>query len=157
MTDFSLFEVCLPSILFWNYCSTYILKRVFSLVPSHVRVLSHVQVGSCGFSSRILPDFYPIRLVRRQEDGKLHRDSQGLCIPCPPGEDPPPHTHTHTHTQLQMKKNMLWMLNVRIWNVFLLPSLSLQVSQGCSWASSTRLIRSGDSMVTLIRIPPIRK
>ncbi|XP_034451524.1 long-chain fatty acid transport protein 1-like [Hippoglossus hippoglossus] len=44
------------------------------------------KVGSCGFSSRILPDFYPIRLVRMHEDGKLHRDSQGLCVPCPPGE-----------------------------------------------------------------------
>ncbi|XP_069386374.1 long-chain fatty acid transport protein 1-like [Paralichthys olivaceus] len=44
------------------------------------------KVGSCGFNSRILPDFYPIRLVRMQEDGKLLRDSQGLCVPCPPGE-----------------------------------------------------------------------
>uniref|UniRef100_A0A8D3CDF8 Long-chain-fatty-acid--CoA ligase n=1 Tax=Scophthalmus maximus TaxID=52904 RepID=A0A8D3CDF8_SCOMX len=44
------------------------------------------KVGACGFNSRILPDFYPIRLVRVQENGKLLRDSQGLCIPCLPGE-----------------------------------------------------------------------
>ncbi|XP_037546092.1 long-chain fatty acid transport protein 1 [Nematolebias whitei] len=45
------------------------------------------KVGACGFSSRILPNFYPIRLVRVREDRKeLLRDSQGLCIPCQPGE-----------------------------------------------------------------------
>ncbi|RVE75619.1 hypothetical protein OJAV_G00000500 [Oryzias javanicus] len=45
------------------------------------------KVGACGFNSRILPSFYPIRLVRVQEDHKeLLRDSQGLCIPCLPGE-----------------------------------------------------------------------
>uniref|UniRef100_A0A8C7ZAN1 long-chain-fatty-acid--CoA ligase n=1 Tax=Oryzias sinensis TaxID=183150 RepID=A0A8C7ZAN1_9TELE len=45
------------------------------------------KVGACGFSSRILPTFYPVRLVRVQEDQKeLVRDSQGLCIPCLPGE-----------------------------------------------------------------------
>ncbi|KAF7223754.1 long-chain fatty acid transport protein 1 [Nothobranchius furzeri] len=45
------------------------------------------KVGACGFSSRILPNFYPIRLVRVKEDDKeLLRDCQGLCIPCQPGE-----------------------------------------------------------------------
>ncbi|XP_057700210.1 long-chain fatty acid transport protein 1-like isoform X2 [Corythoichthys intestinalis] len=45
------------------------------------------KVGACGFSSRILPSFYPIRLVRVQEDSReLLRDMQGLCIPCQPGE-----------------------------------------------------------------------
>ncbi|XP_023189125.1 long-chain fatty acid transport protein 1-like isoform X2 [Xiphophorus maculatus] len=45
------------------------------------------KVGACGFSSRILPNFYPIRLVKVKEDEKeLLRDSQGLCIPCLPGE-----------------------------------------------------------------------
>ncbi|XP_028256771.1 long-chain fatty acid transport protein 1-like isoform X2 [Parambassis ranga] len=45
------------------------------------------KVGACGFSSRILPNFYPIRLVKVQQDNrKLLRDSQGLCIPCQPGE-----------------------------------------------------------------------
>ncbi|XP_040002392.1 long-chain fatty acid transport protein 1-like [Xiphias gladius] len=45
------------------------------------------KVGACGFNSRILPGFYPIRLVRVQEEsGELLRDSQGLCIPCLPGE-----------------------------------------------------------------------
>ncbi|KAG7254015.1 hypothetical protein CRUP_037377 [Coryphaenoides rupestris] len=45
------------------------------------------QVGACGFSSRILPNFYPIRLVRVQEETmELIRNTQGLCIPCTPGE-----------------------------------------------------------------------
>ncbi|XP_033480303.2 long-chain fatty acid transport protein 1-like [Epinephelus lanceolatus] len=45
------------------------------------------KVGACGFNSRILPSFYPIRLVKVQEEnGELLRDSQGLCIPCLPGE-----------------------------------------------------------------------
>ncbi|XP_061625463.1 long-chain fatty acid transport protein 1-like isoform X4 [Phyllopteryx taeniolatus] len=45
------------------------------------------KVGACGFNSRILPSFYPIRLVRVQEDSReLLRDVQGLCIPCQPGE-----------------------------------------------------------------------
>ncbi|XP_040893191.1 long-chain fatty acid transport protein 1-like [Toxotes jaculatrix] len=45
------------------------------------------KVGACGFNSRILPDFYPIRLVRVQEESReLLRDSKGLCIPCLPGE-----------------------------------------------------------------------
>ncbi|XP_029291668.1 long-chain fatty acid transport protein 1-like isoform X1 [Cottoperca gobio] len=45
------------------------------------------QVGACGFNSRILPSFYPIRLVRvEEENGELLRDSQGLCTPCLPGE-----------------------------------------------------------------------
>ncbi|XP_070711238.1 long-chain fatty acid transport protein 1-like [Pempheris klunzingeri] len=45
------------------------------------------KVGACGFNSRILPSFYPIRLVRVQGDNReLYRDSQGLCAPCLPGE-----------------------------------------------------------------------
>ncbi|XP_054460672.1 long-chain fatty acid transport protein 1-like [Anoplopoma fimbria] len=45
------------------------------------------KVGACGFSSRILPSFYPIRLVKvKKENGELLRDSQGLCVPCLPGE-----------------------------------------------------------------------
>ncbi|XP_077426995.1 long-chain fatty acid transport protein 1-like [Vanacampus margaritifer] len=45
------------------------------------------KVGACGFSSRILPSFYPIRLVRLQEESReLLRDAQGLCITCQPGE-----------------------------------------------------------------------
>lgn len=45
------------------------------------------KVGACGFSSRILPNLYPIRLVRVGENEKeLIRDSQGLCVPCLPGE-----------------------------------------------------------------------
>uniref|UniRef100_A0AAQ4S104 long-chain-fatty-acid--CoA ligase n=1 Tax=Gasterosteus aculeatus aculeatus TaxID=481459 RepID=A0AAQ4S104_GASAC len=44
------------------------------------------KVGACGFNSRILPGFYPIRLFRVKESGELLRDSQSLCIPCLPGE-----------------------------------------------------------------------
>ncbi|XP_076004304.1 long-chain fatty acid transport protein 1-like isoform X2 [Genypterus blacodes] len=45
------------------------------------------KVGACGFSSRILPSFYPIRVFRvHEENGELLRDAQGLCIPCVPGE-----------------------------------------------------------------------
>ncbi|KFQ55480.1 Long-chain fatty acid transport protein 1, partial [Nestor notabilis] len=45
------------------------------------------KVGACGFNSRILPSFYPIQLVKVNEDTmELMRDSQGLCIPCRPGE-----------------------------------------------------------------------
>ncbi|XP_058419677.1 long-chain fatty acid transport protein 1 isoform X6 [Diceros bicornis minor] len=45
------------------------------------------KVGSCGFSSRILPHVYPIRLVKVNEDTmELLRDAQGLCIPCQAGE-----------------------------------------------------------------------
>ncbi|XP_075857632.1 long-chain fatty acid transport protein 1 isoform X1 [Microcebus murinus] len=45
------------------------------------------KVGSCGFNSRILPQVYPIRLVKVNEDTmELLRDAQGLCIPCQAGE-----------------------------------------------------------------------
>uniref|UniRef100_A0A7N6C2B5 Arachidonate--CoA ligase n=1 Tax=Anabas testudineus TaxID=64144 RepID=A0A7N6C2B5_ANATE len=45
------------------------------------------KVGACGFNSRILPNVYPIRLVRVNEDTmELIRDSRGLCVPCRPGE-----------------------------------------------------------------------
>ncbi|KAM8724548.1 long-chain fatty acid transport protein 1a [Acanthopagrus schlegelii] len=45
------------------------------------------KVGACGFNSRILPNVYPIRLVRVDEDSmELVRNSQGLCVPCRPGE-----------------------------------------------------------------------
>nr|XP_057946867.1 long-chain fatty acid transport protein 1-like isoform X2 [Doryrhamphus excisus] len=44
-------------------------------------------VGSCGFNSRILPSFYPISLMRVEEDSReMLRDARGLCIPCQPGE-----------------------------------------------------------------------
>ncbi|NXT54733.1 S27A1 protein, partial [Pluvianellus socialis] len=47
------------------------------------------KVGACGFNSRILPNVYPIRLVKVNEDTmELIRDSRGLCIPCGPGEQP---------------------------------------------------------------------
>ncbi|NWV01981.1 S27A1 protein, partial [Upupa epops] len=45
------------------------------------------KVGACGFNSRILPNVYPIRLVKvNEETMELIRDARGLCIPCRPGE-----------------------------------------------------------------------
>uniref|UniRef100_A0A665VU40 Arachidonate--CoA ligase n=1 Tax=Echeneis naucrates TaxID=173247 RepID=A0A665VU40_ECHNA len=46
------------------------------------------KVGACGFNSRILPNVYPIRLVRVDEDSmELIRNNQGLCTPlCLAGE-----------------------------------------------------------------------
>ncbi|XP_078138505.1 long-chain fatty acid transport protein 1-like [Centroberyx gerrardi] len=45
------------------------------------------KVGACGFNSRILPNVYPIRLVKVDEETmELVRDSKGLCVPCRPGE-----------------------------------------------------------------------
>uniref|UniRef100_A0A8C9QVD9 Very long-chain fatty acid transport protein n=1 Tax=Scleropages formosus TaxID=113540 RepID=A0A8C9QVD9_SCLFO len=45
------------------------------------------KVGACGFNSRILPFFYPIRLVRVDEETmELVRGPDGVCIPCKPGE-----------------------------------------------------------------------
>ncbi|XP_064416736.1 long-chain fatty acid transport protein 1 [Latimeria chalumnae] len=45
------------------------------------------KVGACGFNSRILPYIYPIHLVKVNEDTmELIRASNGLCIPCRPGE-----------------------------------------------------------------------
>ncbi|NXN08491.1 S27A1 protein, partial [Indicator maculatus] len=45
------------------------------------------KVGACGFNSRLLPNVYPIRLVKVNEDTmELLRDSAGLCVPCRPGD-----------------------------------------------------------------------
>nr|XP_056714202.1 long-chain fatty acid transport protein 1 [Euleptes europaea] len=45
------------------------------------------KVGACGFNSRILPNVYPIRLVKvNEETMELIRGSNGLCITCGPGE-----------------------------------------------------------------------
>lgn len=45
-----------------------------------------LQVGACGFNSRILSFVYPIRLVRVNEDTmELIRGPDGVCIPCQPG------------------------------------------------------------------------
>lgn len=51
-----------------------------------------LQVGACGFNSRILSFVYPIRLVRVNEDTmELIRGPDGVCIPCQPGR---PHEGT---------------------------------------------------------------
>ncbi|XP_054859660.1 long-chain fatty acid transport protein 1 [Eublepharis macularius] len=45
------------------------------------------KVGACGFNSRILPNVYPIRLVKvNEETMELIRGPNGLCITCRPGE-----------------------------------------------------------------------
>uniref|UniRef100_A0A672N4Q9 Very long-chain fatty acid transport protein n=1 Tax=Sinocyclocheilus grahami TaxID=75366 RepID=A0A672N4Q9_SINGR len=45
------------------------------------------KVGACGFNSRILPNVYPIRLLKvNEETMELVRDKQGLCVTCRPGE-----------------------------------------------------------------------
>uniref|UniRef100_A0A8C2I9D2 long-chain-fatty-acid--CoA ligase n=1 Tax=Cyprinus carpio TaxID=7962 RepID=A0A8C2I9D2_CYPCA len=45
------------------------------------------KTGACGFNSRILPFFYPIRLVKvNEETMELIRGPDGVCIPCGPGE-----------------------------------------------------------------------
>ncbi|XP_064842908.1 long-chain fatty acid transport protein 1a [Oncorhynchus masou masou] len=45
------------------------------------------KVGACGFNSRILPNVYPIRLMKVDEETTaLVRDRHGLCVPCLPGE-----------------------------------------------------------------------
>ncbi|KAM6471367.1 long-chain fatty acid transport protein 1 isoform 1-T2 [Liasis olivaceus] len=45
------------------------------------------KVGACGFNSRILPNVYPVRLVKVNEDTmELMRGTNGLCISCQPGE-----------------------------------------------------------------------
>uniref|UniRef100_A0A8C1LE81 Arachidonate--CoA ligase n=1 Tax=Cyprinus carpio TaxID=7962 RepID=A0A8C1LE81_CYPCA len=45
------------------------------------------KTGACGFNSRILPFFYPIRLVKVDEETMdLIRGPDGVCIPCGPGE-----------------------------------------------------------------------
>ncbi|XP_029481657.1 long-chain fatty acid transport protein 1-like isoform X1 [Oncorhynchus nerka] len=45
------------------------------------------KVGACGFNSRILPNVYPIRLMKvNEETTALVRDRHGLCVPCRPGE-----------------------------------------------------------------------
>lgn len=46
-----------------------------------------LQVGACGFNSRILSFVYPIRLVRVNEDTmELIRGPDGVCLPCQPGQ-----------------------------------------------------------------------
>lgn len=43
--------------------------------------------GACGFNSRIMPNVYPIHLIRVNEDTmELIRGPDGLCIPCKPGQ-----------------------------------------------------------------------
>nr|XP_046159729.1 long-chain fatty acid transport protein 1-like isoform X2 [Oncorhynchus gorbuscha] len=45
------------------------------------------KVGACGFNSRILPNVYPICLMKVDEETtELVRDKHGLCVPCRPGE-----------------------------------------------------------------------
>lgn len=56
-------------------------------------------MGACGFNSVILPNVYPIRLLRVNEDTmELIRDTHGLCVPCKPGKQ-------NTHKRIQKDTN----------------------------------------------------
>lgn len=43
-------------------------------------------VGSIGFISRIIPQVYPISIIRVDENGDPIRDARGLCTECRPNE-----------------------------------------------------------------------
>ncbi|KAF7998271.1 hypothetical protein HCN44_009669 [Aphidius gifuensis] len=43
-------------------------------------------VGAIGFVSRIIPKFYPISIIKVNEDGEPIRNSKGLCQICGPDE-----------------------------------------------------------------------
>ena len=43
-------------------------------------------VGAVGFVSRILPNFYPVALIKVDDEGEPIRGPDGLCIRCQPGE-----------------------------------------------------------------------
>lgn len=62
--------------------------EIKSVISIRMKLIVSRQVGACGFNSRILPNVYPIRLVRVNEDSmELVRNSQGLCVPCNPGNE----------------------------------------------------------------------
>jgi len=42
--------------------------------------------GSCGFTSVIAPSFFPLVLVKVDEEMNFIKDSNGFCIKCEPGE-----------------------------------------------------------------------
>ncbi|CAK8685496.1 unnamed protein product [Clavelina lepadiformis] len=44
------------------------------------------KVGSCGFTSVLVPSAYPITLLKIDEDKELVRDGDDFCIKCQPGE-----------------------------------------------------------------------
>lgn len=57
------------------------------MVSNTFYVFSTDKVGACGFNSRILPNVYPIRLMKVDEETtELVRDRHGLCVPCRPGK-----------------------------------------------------------------------
>ncbi|KAL1500891.1 hypothetical protein ABEB36_006311 [Hypothenemus hampei] len=43
-------------------------------------------VGSIGFISRIIPQVYPISIIKVDAQGEPIRDAKGLCVPCQPNE-----------------------------------------------------------------------
>lgn len=43
-------------------------------------------VGAIGFVSRIIPQVYPISIIKVDENGDPIRDAKGLCQPCKPNE-----------------------------------------------------------------------
>ena len=46
------------------------------------------RTGAVGFNSVIAPGFYPIKLVKvNEETGEILRDENGMAIACSPGEE----------------------------------------------------------------------
>ncbi|KAL6482409.1 hypothetical protein MHYP_G00104890 [Metynnis hypsauchen] len=69
-----------------DYCKLKKLRAQIRVILKKFH-LSFVQMGACGFNSVILPNVYPIRLLKVDEETmELIRDSRGLCMPCKPGE-----------------------------------------------------------------------
>lgn len=44
------------------------------------------KTGAVGFISRIIPSFYPISIIKVNEDGEPIRNSKGLCQVCEPSK-----------------------------------------------------------------------
>lgn len=109
------------------------------------------QVGACGFNSRILPNVYPIRLVRVDEDSmELVRNSQGLCVPCNPGERIPTGGRRAPRSPRGRQLNLIEFR-------FVLFFFVLKGSRDFWWAGSTSRTPCGALTATPTRTPPGRR
>ena len=78
---------CTSMIYSWAIIISYLHKRIFLSYQILFYVFSTDKVGACGFNSRILPNVYPICLMKVDEETtELVRDRHGLCVPCRPGK-----------------------------------------------------------------------
>ena len=60
---------------------------MLSVVSVNVAVNFEGYPGAIGFQTRILPQAYPVTLIRvNEETGEPLRDYRGLCIRCEPGK-----------------------------------------------------------------------